>query len=291
MGLLLGAAVAVGMLFLDNGSVGTVLERPTGVGSVAENVVPGESATRRATTFPPRLNDAPAAETSVRDTNPTGRPEPAAVVDGADIADGEAPGSHNDEILERELRKLSDAQVLARLRDLPRDRSHLNRLDPRLDFTGMDLHGADLQAVDLSFADLKRSDLTGANLAHADLRHALLEDAALADAALPGADIRGAAMYETNLKGADLRNANAALLRIAEGQYASALFFGADLRNADLRGADLRGALLPNADLRGTDLRGTDLQATVLRGAMYDLRTRFPSGFDPSASNMVFKEP
>ena len=255
--------------------------------------MPGETGTRRAATFPPALTNVPTVETSGRRHKPVRTTRPATVVDVVGIADGEDPGGlvYNDETGKREMRKLTEAEVLARLEDLPRDRSRLSRLDPQLDFTDVDLHGADLEAVDLSFADLKRSDLTGANLALADLRHAFLEDAALANAALRGADIRAAAMDDTNLRGADLRDANAALLRIAEGQYASALFFGADLRDADLRGADLRGALLPNADLRGADLRGIDLRATALRGAMYDHRTRFPSGFDPSASYMVFKEP
>lgn len=214
-------------------------------------------------------------------------------VDGApDALGGKEPDRDTGEndAQERDLRKLSEAQVLARLGELPHDRSHLDRLDSRLNFTNMDLSRAELEATDLRFANFERSDLTGANLAFADLRRAILVDADLGDATLSGADIRATAMYGTNLKGADLRNTNAAMLRIAEGQYAGAIFDGADLRDTDLRGADLQGAMLLSADLRGADLRDANLMSTVLSGTVYDHRTRFPPGFDPSAMHMVFRD-
>jgi hypothetical protein len=72
---------------------------------------------------------------------------------------------------------------------------------------------------------------------------------------------------------------------------------GADLRQAFLPLAPLHAAILDHAhlqqanlqraDLRGADLRGTDPSAALLRGAIYDSHTRWPSGFDPERHGAV----
>jgi hypothetical protein len=119
-------------------------------------------------------------------------------------------------------------------------------------------HGARLAGVDLSGTNLR-----GVDLGQADLRRAVLA----------GADLRGA-----NLAGADLR----------AGRLQSAFLQGADLQGADLENADLRTAVMTDANLAGANLTGTILacchdekRSTDLRGARYDVRTRWPDGFIP----------
>jgi hypothetical protein len=84
---------------------------------------------------------------------------------------------------------------------------------------------------------------------------------------VPLPDLAGARLSGSVLQGAKLVKAN----------LAGATLTGVELMNSSLQGADLRGAKLQGADLTGADLK--DVQLT---GALYDARTRWPSGFDPS---------
>jgi uncharacterized protein YjbI with pentapeptide repeats len=55
--------------------------------------------------------------------------------------------------------------------------------------------------------------------------------------------------------------------------------------------ADLgRDALNGSTTLLGADLTGASLVRTKFDGAVYDLRTKFPAGFDPAKHGMMLKK-
>ena len=124
-----------------------------------------------------------------------------------------------------------------------------------------------LRNAALSGSMLEGADLTGADLAGAQLNSANLVGATLCGANLTGAGLHGAALRGANVRGAILHDA--------------------DLRRADLRDADFSWADFAEADLRGTQLDGASLGEARLRGARYDERTAFPSGFDPASARMM----
>lgn len=80
-------------------------------------------------------------------------------------------------------------------------------------------------------------------------------------------------LTEADLRGADLRGAN---------------LFMAQLWAASLTGADLTGADLRCAGLYGTNLTDAKLANVQLTGALYDLWTRWPEGFDPQGHGVAF---
>jgi predicted transcriptional regulator len=55
----------------------------------------------------------------------------------------------------------------------------------------------------------------------------------------------------------------------------------------DLRSSDLRGVDLSEADVTGRDLSDADLTGVNLTGTKYDVRTRWPVGFDPERLGAV----
>jgi hypothetical protein len=73
-------------------------------------------------------------------------------------------------------------------------------------------------------------------------------------------------LHEAQLQGADLQGA---------------LLQGACLIDAHLQGTILAGAQLQEAQLQGAELTDADLRDADLQDARYDLRTRWPAGFDP----------
>jgi hypothetical protein len=77
----------------------------------------------------------------------------------------------------------------------------------------------------------------------------------------------GLDLHEAQLQGADLHGAQLQELCLADAQLQ-----GAILARAQLQAAQLQGANLTDADLRDADLQD----------ARYDLRTRWPDGFDPA---------
>lgn len=100
-------------------------------------------------------------------------------------------------------------------------------------------------------ATLAGSDLTSINLSDANLERATFEGAILFKATM-----RGCVLFRADFRNADLRRAN--LVRCA---LYSTKFYGADLRGANFSGANMHGVLMTRAQ--------------------YDLRTRWPRGFDP----------
>jgi hypothetical protein len=73
-------------------------------------------------------------------------------------------------------------------------------------------------------------------------------------------------LHEAQLQGANVQGA---------------LLQGACLIDAHLQGAILAGAQLQEAQLQGAELTDADLRGADLQDAQYDLRTRWPAGFDP----------
>jgi len=169
-------------------------------------------------------------------------------------------------------------------------------------FTREGAMALDLAAVDLRRALLPRARLDGANLIDARLQGAILIDAQLQgtylvdarlqgaslnnaqldDASLIGAWLQGAILEEAHLDDADLRNAH------LEGAYLRrAHLEGADLTEARLDGADLRDAQLDRANLCGARLDRADLRVAQLDGAVCDVHTTWPDGFDISAKGIA----
>jgi hypothetical protein len=77
--------------------------------------------------------------------------------------------------------------------------------------------------------------------------------------------------WTVNLSGTDLRRA---------------WLSGANLRRVGLRGASLARASLDGADLHGAELRGVDFREANLEGAIADLTTWWPEGFDSVAAGV-----
>jgi uncharacterized protein YjbI with pentapeptide repeats len=77
--------------------------------------------------------------------------------------------------------------------------------------------------------------------------------------------------WTVNLMGTDLRRA---------------WLVDTNLRRVGLRNARLTRASLHDADLRGAELLGVDLREADLEGAIADLTTWWPDGFDPVAAGV-----
>lgn len=118
------------------------------------------------------------------------------------------------------------------------------------------------------------------------LRHYYWQRACLVGAYWKGVDARGADFFGCDFRNASLRRAN----------LEDAVFYEASLEGATLAGANLKGANFTDANLCGTNLADdvrtgeeackTDLTGAKFSGARYDVKTRFPSGFDPRAHGM-----
>ncbi len=126
---------------------------------------------------------------------------------------------------------------------------------------------------------LKNAKLWGANLRDADLLAVYMRGAHLTKANLQGADLRAAILLDatlmvTNLQGADLTDAN---LQGAKLHYAN--LQGANLTDVNLQDANLNRAILLDATLKGTNLRGANLE-----GAIYNEKTEWPDGFQPTCA-------
>ena len=99
-------------------------------------------------------------------------------------------------------------------------------------------------------------------------------NALISDTDLSGAYLRGADLFDADLHGANLHGAD----------LGDAFLSNADLSCADLSGANLYNADLTDANLCGADLSDANLRGINLTGARYDLRTIFPSDFNPIVS-------
>jgi uncharacterized protein YjbI with pentapeptide repeats len=80
-------------------------------------------------------------------------------------------------------------------------------------------------------------------------------------------------LEEANLQGANLQGAN---LNSANCRHAN-------FRNANMGQDDLGGASM----IFGTDFTDANLAGVMVEGAMYDVGTIFPAGFDLAAHRLV----
>lgn len=118
--------------------------------------------------------------------------------------------------------------------------------------------GGDPRRVDLRYCNLDRARLAGMRFDGVDMSHASLNGASLEESRLIG----------TTLDYADLSKA--------------------DLRKADLSQTSVLETNLWKADLRGANLAGCrGIAMANLRGAKYDMVTRWPSRFDPAESGAI----
>jgi uncharacterized protein YjbI with pentapeptide repeats len=174
---------------------------------------------------------------------------------------------------------------------------------------GADLTGAHLERVDFWDAHLQQADLGNAHLGWADLRGADLHETLLGDAHLERANLAGAHLQQANLylvhlesatlRYADLRYAfmsgahfeKADLVRanLEEANLSDAQLELANLGGAHLERAELRDAHLGKAYLGGAHLEQADLSGAHLEGAVSDLRTNWPDGFDWCAAGVVLE--
>jgi uncharacterized protein YjbI with pentapeptide repeats len=97
-----------------------------------------------------------------------------------------------------------------------------------------------------------------------DFRGIDLSNENVAWSCLSEADLR-----ESNLQSINLSCANLSRANLSEG--------------ANLSFADLSRADLSDVDLRGTNLEGANLEGATLDGALYNEKTIFPRGFNPSS--------
>lgn len=102
------------------------------------------------------------------------------------------------------------------------------------------------------------------------------------------ADLRGADLSNKDLSGANLIAARLHRSNLTRSNLSRADMFEAMLQYADLRSAVMRDTRLEGADLIRAKLDGADLA-----GAIYDVGTRWPMGFDPKAhgANLVPPQP
>ena len=112
---------------------------------------------------------------------------------------------------------------------------------------------------------LKKAPLKRANLAGGNLKRAILDRA----------DFRGA-----NLRNASFRNAS----------MEAVILSGANLEGALLRGAKLYRAVLSGAILKNANLISADLEDADFSGAIYNNRTQWPKGFQPSEAHAILRD-
>lgn len=163
---------------------------------------------------------------------------------------------------------------------------------PRANLRNANLRGADLSYAVLDLGNVALASLDGARLVRTRLYHADLTGAQLINADLREADLREAVMHSARLGQAKMIGAqfHRARLRGAFVQGADlteANLTRTDLIEADLEGCHLVAAHLENALLSRTNLTGADLTGAELRDARYPEGTRWPSGFDVTASGAV----
>ncbi len=164
----------------------------------------------------------------------------------------------------------------------------------RIDLSGAKLERAPLGEAQFASVVLQEADLRKADLASANLAGANLSESRLGGANLSWANLEGADLLDIDADSVRFASANMGSTRLRGAQLRGAVLTKATLRGADLGDADLTGAKATGADFReanlkkvrlgGADLREAQLAGANLKGARYDAKTRWPTGFDPAAA-------
>ncbi|WNG53420.1 NACHT domain-containing protein [Archangium gephyra] len=155
----------------------------------------------------------------------------------------------------------------------------------RSNFAGATLDRAIMVRVRLEGADFEKASLKSVNLSEAILTNALLAKANLEGANLEYANLMAAHLLGANLTRAELAFADLRHANLEEAVLTDTVLFRADLSDAFLRGASLEGADLCEANLCDASLEGANL-----RRALYDMRTKWPEGFDPVAAGAILQK-
>lgn len=149
---------------------------------------------------------------------------------------------------------------------------------PGIDLTGAQLQKANLGGADLEGATLTKAQLNSVILKDAKVKDAFLSQAVLTDALMSNTDLSGSNLVRSSLEGADLSNAKLDNSDLTNAKLQNAIFKNAHLANSNLTKADLRDADFTDAILTET---------TVLKGAIYNQRTQFPTNFNPTGKGMI----
>jgi hypothetical protein len=142
---------------------------------------------------------------------------------------------------------------------------------------------ADIQAA---LTVLGRGSFTRQGTLRLDLANVDLRKAALNGASLQGADLFGAHLEGADLDVAHLEGARLSVAHLKRARLRGAHLEGASLFGAHLEGAYFRGAHLEGADLDGVQLEDLPFGSANLEGAIADLDTVWPDGFDVASKGI-----
>jgi len=169
---------------------------------------------------------------------------------------------------------------------------------PRAVWAAESFAGQSLQQRDFSDRNLASADFTDSKLVFAKFRNATLTAAKFGEADLSNADFTGANCQQADFRGAVVAPIYFQKANLNAARLDGLAFQRVSFQNATLKGASLRKAKgiadVQNSDFRGADLRGAVFVCDVyymtgcrLQGAKYDADTRWPQGFDVSASGAI----
>lgn len=176
-----------------------------------------------------------------------------------------------------------------------------------------------MRSIRVEDADLRGVNLSGGRFAYLDFPRALLQEADLAScvffichfvqADFTKATLLGATFYKTELLDARFCNIRASRVQLShsdlrQSDFSDAFMMDAtliecQLENANFSRARLGGAVIAgeckrvnfqDADLDGSDLSNTRLIECKFEGAEYNLRTKWPTDFDPKSAGCISEQ-
>jgi uncharacterized protein YjbI with pentapeptide repeats len=183
-----------------------------------------------------------------------------------------------------------------------------------------DFSGANLKYADFSGGNKKQTKFINADLSNANFRGSDLKSANLSGADFNGTDFFGASFNSSTVwpsgfnpqtakafgPGIDFSDFNLTGFNQISGQLQNTNFEGVDLsgkrtevadfsnsnfKNANLSGGNKKQTKFINTDLRGANLYGANITSSTFTGAVYDLNTIWPDGFDPVAAGALSRNP
>lgn len=150
--------------------------------------------------------------------------------------------------------------------------------DKKFKIEDVDLESKDFQDLDFENVLFVGGNFDNANACGVKILKTSFEGAWLCDIDLSAANLEYVEFYDIEAYGAKFR----------EAKISNAIFFGANLSRADFCGSMLRDVVFKEdnighkTDLSGADFTDVNLSSVTFEGALYDAKTRFPTGFNPS---------
>lgn len=168
-------------------------------------------------------------------------------------------------------------------------------------FDDAHLINADFSNISGAHFSFDFANLLGASFKHCVMNSVSMNNACLHNATFEKAIMEGIHCMMADFTGANLREADfywaiAAWSIFRDTDLTRTNFQGADLKEADFTRARLIDTNLGYDNLGGsTQLQGAHLENAIIEkvnfeGCEYDLKTRFPIGFQPEAHGMVLTE-